>query len=1410
MDKLAERFQKMTPLQKAVFALKETKAKLEALQQKRAEPIAVVGMACRFPGGANDPRSYWQLLRDGVDAVREIPPDRWDVDAYYDEDPTVPGKMNTRWGGFLDRVDLFDNHFFGISQREAERIDPQHRLVLELAWEALEDAGLPPSNVRGSRTGVFIGLSHSEYGIMLSTDMAQTDAFVSTGTAHCIAANRISFLLDLYGPSVTLDTACSSSLVTVHLACQSIRNGESDLALAGGVNVILSPLATVNLTKAGFSAPDGKVRAFDASATGYVRGEGAGMVVLKPLAAALKDKDPIYAVIRGSAVNQNGWSNGLTAPSRQAQERALREAYDQAKISPGRVQYVETQGTGTRLGDAIEAMALGQVIRQDRPPGNRCAIGSVKTNLGHLEAASGVASLMKVALALKNKELPPSLHFEKPNPDVPFDHLSLKVQQKLAPWPNSGQSRVAGVSAFGFGGSNAHIALEEPPAEAEFDDESPGELVGTRLLPLSARTEKALRALVENYAKFLRDAPPRWIDICYTAAERRDHHDCRLAVLANSPEQAAQLLDGFLNEQSQPNVTVGRKPYGRDLKMAFVYDGPNLARRGSPDPDETADRMSPDPHQAGRPSVAGGAGSGDPRTAPAPDWQSGLQSIVNLVPALAEAAEDVDATLQSVAGFNLAVALSDEKLWDDPARALPASVALQLALTAWWRAAGVKPDVVLGRGAGELAAACAAGILTAENALRIAVAGGRGNDVGKLENLKHADAALPFLSSLDGKPHKGGDLDPAHWQQCLDANGQSDAALDGLQQRGVDACVQIGPDTLGDALAQRTGPDGRAIVAVASLAAAEAAGAGLTPSLGALYTAGVDFRWKQIVPAGGHYVRVPGYPWQKHRIWAERKGWLAGAPAVEQKPAEVGEQQAVAPDDARKMQEFVGGQIEAEQIRERPDLNTPYVAPRTDLEKALAEAWAEILKIEKVGVHDNFFELGGDSLQATILLNQLQEQLGEVVHVLVLFQSQTIDDLVTYLREYYPEPIRRLYPNEPVGDGKKAKQAHPSVIGEKEVSLSRRLMDTLAPNRELAPVTAPKNPRAIFVFAPPRTGTTLLRVMMSGHTGLFAPPELELLGFDTMANRAAAYEGIAGLWLDGLVRAVMAARDCTVEEARELIAQYEQEGKTTQDFFLLLQEAVGDRILVDKTPSYSGQLHVLRRAEEMFDQPLYVHLMRHPCGMIRSFVDYKMHLTYNTRYKVELESPFSPEQIGELVWTISNQNILQALENVPAKRCHRLRFEDMVRQPEPTMRSLCEFLGVDYQEDMIHPYENQQRKMVDGVVAEGRMQGDQKFLVKHKSINPAVADAWKEHMGSALLGPPAREVAAELGYDDLDPPAPEERSEGESPADEPVALVTPATRQADPAELLQRLDHLSDEEVTRLLQQHIAEERTDG
>ena len=773
MDQLDDRLKQMTPLQRAVFALKETQARLDALEQKRTEPIAIVGMACRFPGGVCDPASYWRLLCEKVDAITEIPPTRWNVDAFYDPDPTTPGKMASRCGGFLDRIDEFDNHFFNISDREAVRIDPQQRLLLELAWEALEDAGLPPSKLRGSKAGVFVGISLSEYGLMLSSDLTLTDAHAAAGTSLCLAANRVSFAFGLQGPSMAVDTACSSSLVALHLACQHIRNGECDSALVGGVNLLLSPLGTVNLTKAGFCAADGRVRAFDAAATGYVRSEGAGVVVLKPLATAVKNADPIYAVVRGSAVNQNGSSNGLTAPSRAAQEQVLREAYGRAGVSPGQVDYVETQGTGTSLGDAIEATALGNVLRDGRPQGRRCAIGSVKTNIGHLEAASGMASLMKAALALTHRQFPPMLHFKKPNPEIPFAVLPIEVQQTLAPWPDTNHNRFAGVSAFGFGGSNTHVVLEEAPAEA--NAVVPDATLRTRLLPLSARTEQALQELVQQYVTFLQSDPPAWADVCHTAACRRDHHDCRLAILADSNQEAAGTLGNFIGGTTSPTIITGRKPYGRGVKIAFFYN----------------DQFE--------------------------EWKPYI-SLISESDYFTTAMEHIDRALRSVGGLSLGDMLSDESRWGNPANTRLVVLALQLMLTVWWRNAGIVPDIVLGCGVGELAAAAAAGILTTDKALKLAF------DSGQTIAAPTRSAVLPFFSAADGRPYLGPDLDAGHWQRCLENRDGFSAAKDAIGRRGIDVWLGIGPASADVVPSLRLRADGGSLDVLTTVATLYAAG----------------------------------------------------------------------------------------------------------------------------------------------------------------------------------------------------------------------------------------------------------------------------------------------------------------------------------------------------------------------------------------------------------------------------------------------------------------------------------------------------------------------------------------------------------------------------------------------------------
>jgi acyl transferase domain-containing protein/acyl carrier protein len=449
---------------------------------RSGEAIAVVGMACRFPR-ASDPRAFWRLLCEGRDAITEVPKDRWDVDALFDADPTVPGKLSTRWGGFLEQIDRFDPLFFGITPREAAQMDPQQRLVLELAWEALEDAGLPPPSLKDSRTGVFVGAMWSDYARLPDDPRRSITSHTATGCDLSIIPARVSYSLGLRGPSVALNTACSSSLVAIHYARRSLELGECGLALAGGVNLFVSPDSTIAMCKFGAMAPDGRSKAFDSRANGYVRGEGGGLVVLKPLSLALADGDPIYCVLLGSAVNNDGFSNGLTAPSPKAQELVLREAYGNAGVDVGDVQYVETHGTGTVLGDPIEAGALGTVLGVGRPAERPLILGAVKTNIGHLEAASGVAGLIKTALALKHRTVPPNLHFRKGNPHIPFDALRLKVPTSLEPWPERNGRALAGVSSFGFGGTNCHVVLGDATAEmVEKSREFPRPLLPAELL----------------------------------------------------------------------------------------------------------------------------------------------------------------------------------------------------------------------------------------------------------------------------------------------------------------------------------------------------------------------------------------------------------------------------------------------------------------------------------------------------------------------------------------------------------------------------------------------------------------------------------------------------------------------------------------------------------------------------------------------------------------------------------------------------------------------------------------------------------------------------------------------------------------------------------------------------------------
>ena len=464
-------------------------AKRALLAQRLApppEPIAIVGIGCRFPGGADTPDAYWRLLCDGVDAVSEVPSERWDVDAFFDPNPDAPGRTNSRWGAFLDEIDRFDPAFFRISPREAQAMDPQQRLLLEIAWNAFEDAGRTQESLAGSQTGVFVGICNLDYYAQNPPAPQQIDVHTGPGSHFDVAAGRLSYFFDLRGPSIAVDTACSSSLVAVHLASESLRSSECETAVAAGVNVLLSPLSAIGMSRMHLMAPDGRCKTFDARADGIVRGEGCGAVVLRRLSDALADGDRIYSVIRGSAINQDGRTAALTAPSVIAQRAVCRRALKRARVSGSQVGYIEAHGTGTALGDPIEIEALSEVYGATGNGAEPCRVGSVKTNFGHLESAAGIAGLIKTSLSLHHGAIPPHLHFSEPNPLISLDDTRLSVPTRLEPWPATENERFAAVSSFGWSGSNAHVVLSEAPPAPE--REANGEVVDpvreSQLLPI--------------------------------------------------------------------------------------------------------------------------------------------------------------------------------------------------------------------------------------------------------------------------------------------------------------------------------------------------------------------------------------------------------------------------------------------------------------------------------------------------------------------------------------------------------------------------------------------------------------------------------------------------------------------------------------------------------------------------------------------------------------------------------------------------------------------------------------------------------------------------------------------------------------------------------------------------------------
>ncbi|TRU34966.1 MAG: hypothetical protein EWV50_07530 [Microcystis aeruginosa Ma_MB_F_20061100_S20] len=678
------------------------------------QPVAIIGIGCRFPQASN-PSEFWCVLRDGVNTITKAPVNH-------------PTKM-TGWGGFLNGIDQFDAEFFGISSEEAIKIDPQHRLLLETSWEALEDAGLVPANLAGINAGVFIGISGNEYQNLLSED----PTFYSTlGTLECMLANRISSYFDFRGLSLTINASCSSVLVAIDYACQRLWNGEISLALVGGINLTFFPVIASRFANASLISADGLCKIFDANADGYVRGEGVGVVILKPLSQAQADGDRIYAVIRGSGINHNGSGNGLTAPNMQAQIDLLQKVYQRSEINPNSINYIEAQGTATPIGDALEMKALGAVVGKDRTADNPCRVGCVKTNIGHTEGASGIAGLIKVALSLYHRQIPPTLNCQEPNPAIPFAKLGLKVQQTLETLPEETGVIRAGVSSFALGGTNAHVILESVPSQAKAEPN----LSPLQIFTLTAKTSTALQALVQRYQAFLEDQPQAsLVDICFMANTRRSQFSHRLAMITESKEQLKEQLNMIVRQEALSSVFSGQVTRKKSAPICFIFSG-------------TSQKM-----------------------------KQIIKSLAHSHPAIYSLLEELQPLISSHSKRSFLELIEEEDL-ENSLLSQVVNFIGEYAMTQLWRYWGIEPAMCIGYGLGNYAALVSAGILTVEEAISLII---EDEDKNFESPPKFQAAKIPVILPLSGKTIKIHEtIDYKQWQKEFNVNNMNAENLPSL------------------------------------------------------------------------------------------------------------------------------------------------------------------------------------------------------------------------------------------------------------------------------------------------------------------------------------------------------------------------------------------------------------------------------------------------------------------------------------------------------------------------------------------------------------------------------------------------------------------------------------------------------
>ena len=941
-----------SPIKRALRALDDMQAKLDAVEYAKREPIAIVGMGCRFPGNANSPEAFWQLLRDGVDTISEVPAQRWDKDKYYSSEPNVPGTIATREGGFIEGVDGFDAEFFNISAREAASMDPQQRLLLEVSWSALENAALVPQ-VSDRLTGVFMGIYMHDYSQVMSEagDATNIDAFCAMGNSLSVAAGRLSYILGLNGPSMAIDTSCSSSLVSIHLACQSLRLGECDAALAGGVCLNLAPNTSIALSRTQMLNPEGRCKTFDADANGFAKGEGCGVIVLKRLRDAIADGDNILAQIRGSAVNHNGRSSSLIAPNGLSQQAVIRRALANGGVKPESVDYVEVQGTGTSVGESIEVGALSAIYGQNRPAERPLAIASVKTNIGHTEAASGVASLLKVVLALQNKQIPPHLHLKQPNPYIEWNEIPFEVPTELKEWQKEG-TRFAGISAFGFSGTNAHIVLEEAPTPEPVEKSSERPL---HLLALSAKTETALVQLVQKYQKHIADNPNLDIaDLCFSANSGRSHFQHRLSILASTTAELNDKLITFNTDRKGKDIYRGEA--GDEPEITFLFSNLDLK-----------------------------------------NWQMSRQ-LYDTQPTFKQAIDSCAEILEPHLDTPLL-----ETLYSPAPSALPAIFALEYALCCLWQSWGIKPSAVTSYGIGEYVAGCIAGVFSLEDGLKLAV-GASNEDLEQIANqITYSQPQLNLISSFTSKSDT--DVTTAEYW-CGVKSSSVDTKAIALEKDGLVLPILPLDSDLVNSLPESTD-------LLSSFNASGDEWQRLLENLSQLYVRGTNVDW---VGFDRDYSRrripLPTYPWQHKRYWFEperQESSNGNVRSLNDNAIALGNINTEAIEQLKAEGEFSEAELKLlpkllEKLGKHTDsvespVEEPKLSTASDIQAWLVERIAREIGVspESIDLNEPFDNYGLDSVLAIEIASAGKQKLGIDMSPLLLVHYPTIESLSQHL-----------------------------------------------------------------------------------------------------------------------------------------------------------------------------------------------------------------------------------------------------------------------------------------------------------------------------------------------------------------------------------------------------------------------------